>query len=149
MLVNTKAYGKIDVDERQRLYFPYGILGFEKLTDYVLLDARQQPFYWLQSLESQEIAFIMITPSVFRPDYTPDVSKEELAEIELENNDDMLLFAIVTIPQKQSEMTANLQGPIMINKKTKTGRQSITTNPKWKVKHYILDELAKVRTEAC
>ncbi len=145
MKVNTKPYGLIDVDERQRIFFPYGILGFESLKDYVLLDASQQPFYWLQSMDVVEIAFVLIDPRIFRPDYELEVDEEELKEIGIESKDDILDFAIVTIPENTANMTANLQGPIIINKKTRVGRQSISTNPKWKVRHKILEELSAVR----
>jgi flagellar assembly factor FliW len=149
MRVDTKAYGSIDVDERQRIEFPYGILGFEKLNSYVLLDAPQQPFYWLQALDLVEVAFVMINPVIFRPDYSVEVPREELEEIGIDSPDKMLTFAIVTIPQNPAEMTANLQGPIIINKETRVGRQSISTNPKWEVRHPVLKELAAVRQEPC
>jgi flagellar assembly factor FliW len=149
MRVDTKAYGSIDVDERQRIEFPYGILGFEKLQSYVLLDAPQQPFYWLQALDLVEVAFVLISPVIFRPDYTVEVPPEELEEIGIDSADKMLIFAIVTIPRNPADMTANLQGPIIINKETRVGRQSISTNPKWEVRHPVLKELAEVRQEPC
>lgn len=144
MLVHTKPYGQIDVDERQKLFFPFGILGFENLKNYILIDAEQHPFYWLQSLDVSEIAFVLINPLIFRPDYTIDVPQEELDEIQIENEDDTLVLTIVTIPENQSNMTANLQGPIVINKKSKQGRQAITTNRKWGIRHRILEELSAV-----
>ena len=149
MRVDTKAYGSIDVDERQRIEFPYGILGFEKLQSYVLLDAPQQPFYWLQALDLVEVAFVLINPVIFRPDYTVEVPPEELEEIGIDSSDKMLTFAIVTIPQNPADMTANLQGPIIINKDTRVGRQSISANPRWEVRHPVLKELAAVRQEPC
>lgn len=149
MLVDTKPYGEMEVDERQKVHFPYGILGFEQLKWYVLLDAPQAPFYWLQSLENPKVAFVLIDPLVFRPDYTLDVAKEELEEIMVEADDDILLFAIVTIPENQERMSANLQGPLVINRKNRVGRQAITLNPVWKVKHYILEEIAHLKDEAC
>ncbi len=62
----TKPFGSVELDERQRIRFPFGVLGFESLHDYALLDADQAPFYWLQSLEVVEIAFVLIEPRVFR-----------------------------------------------------------------------------------
>ncbi len=149
MQVNTKPYGTIEVDERQKIHFPFGILGFEHLKWYVLLDASQAPFYWLQSLDDPDVAFVLIDPLVFRRDFILEVSEEELQEIEIEDKEDMLVFAIVTIPENQELMSANLQGPVVINRKAKTGRQAITLNPNWKVKHFILEELAQVKDEAC
>jgi flagellar assembly factor FliW len=149
MRVVTKAYGEIDLDDRQKIVFPDGILGFEELKEYALLDAAQPPFYWLQSLDRVEIAFVLIEPIIFRPDYLLDIDPEELAEIALASREDMLVLAIVTIPEDAKKMTANLQGPLIINKKTRVGRQSISQNPKWKVRHLILEEMKLVRQGSC
>ena len=149
MTVKTKPFGTIEVDDRQKLHFPYGLLGFENLMNYVLLDAAQPPFYWLQSLDEPDMAFVLIDPTFFKPDYTHDLPQEDLEEIGLAAGDDQLVFAIVTIPEDHTLMTANLQGPVIISKKNKLGRQSITANPRWSVRHYILEELAAVKDRAC
>jgi flagellar assembly factor FliW len=147
--VATKAYGLIEVDERQRISFPLGLLGFESLKEYILLDAERQPFYWLQSLEVEQIAFILINPFLFRPDYELDVNDEELKDIGLSGPDKALIFSIVTILPDGSPMTANLQGPLIINRETRSGRQAVLTDPRWKTKHDIMDELAAVRQGTC
>ncbi len=145
MKVRTRPYGEIEIEDRQRISFPNGILGFEELREFILLDATTQPFYWLQSAERVEVAFVLIDPKFFCPDYTPDVDPSELEEIGITDPDDMLVFSIVTIPQSARKMTANLQGPLVINRGTHVGRQSISTNPRWGVRHTIVDELAQVR----
>ncbi|MBN1835096.1 MAG: flagellar assembly protein FliW [Spirochaetales bacterium] len=147
MRLNTKAYGPIDVDERQRIHFPAGILGFENLKDYVLLDAAQAPFYWLQSMQVVEIAFVLINPRIFRPDYRLEVEQGELQAIGIDAEEQVLDFAIVTVPEDPMEMTANLQGPIIINRATRVGRQSISANPRWQVRHPIFKELAVLEQE--
>lgn len=149
MRVATKPYGAIEVDERQKIHFPYGVFGFEYLKDYVLLDAARQPFYWLQSIDASEVAFILIDPRVFRPGYAPEVDPEELAEIGIESAEDVLDFAIVTIPDNPADMTANLQGPILINRRRRLGRQSVSLNPGMQVRHPILQDLARAGQEAC
>ena len=58
--IQTKAYGPLEVDERQILHFPEGLLGFEKFKDYALLDAAQKPFFYLQSMDISELAFVLI-----------------------------------------------------------------------------------------
>ncbi|MEA1911776.1 MAG: flagellar assembly protein FliW, partial [Spirochaetota bacterium] len=142
MQILTKPYGRIEVDERQKIYFPNGLLGFENLKDYLLMDALQQPFYWLQSLDVPELAFVMINPGIFRQNYLPEVSISELEEIGLKvaESEGSLVFAIVTIPEEHSKMTANLQGPIIINREKKIGRQCISTNNDYKTQHYVLEE---------
>lgn len=152
MKVQTKPYGLIDVDERQMISFPNGILGFETLSRYVLLDAIQQPFYWMQSIDIAEIAFVMISPYIFRPDYDPMLTDEEYGEIGLDGREDenLLLFTIVTIPPNNHQaMTANLQGPVIINRKTRIARQSIAGNPELHTRHLIMEEFAGQRDAAC
>jgi len=141
MKVESKAFGQIDIDEKQKIDFPQGLYGFDDFHDYVLLDAEHQPFFWLQSTEEKEIAFILINPFLFRPDYEVNVANEELAEIGIKSPENALIFAIVTIPQDGGNMTANLQGPVIINKENMTGKQAILSDVKWKTKHDIIAEL--------
>ena len=141
MKVATKAFGIIDVDERQKISIPQGLFGFETLKDYVLLDAEQQPYYWLQSMDDQAIVFILINPVLFRSDYELNVSNDEVADIGLSSINGALVFSIVTA-LGNGPATANLQGPLLINRDTKTGKQIILSDPRWTTKHDIMAELA-------
>jgi flagellar assembly factor FliW len=142
--VATKAYGLIDVNEHQKITIASGLFGFESFKDYVLLDAERQPFYWLQSLDVEQIAFILVNPFLFRPDYEVDINDEELSEIGISDPREALIFSIVTIPSGEP-MTANLQGPLVINREIRQGKQAVLTDPRWGTKHNIMDELAAVR----
>ena len=141
MKVVTKAYGEVEVDEKQRITIPQGLFGFEDYKNYLLIDAEQRPFFWLQSTDETDIAFILINPFLFRPDYEVNVGNDELAEIDIKTPENALIFSIVTIPQDGGPMTANLQGPLIINKEKMTGMQAILTDIKWKTKHDIMAEL--------
>jgi flagellar assembly factor FliW len=140
--VVTKAYGPIDVNERQKILFPSGLFGFESIKDYVMLDAEQQPFFWLQSTESVAAAFIMISPFLFRPDYELDLEDDALSDIGLSSPEAALVFSIVTMPLDGGPMTANLQGPIVINRDTRLGKQLILNDPRWKTRHDVMAELS-------
>jgi flagellar assembly factor FliW len=144
MKVTTKAYGLVDVDERQRITFPEGLFGFESFKEYILLDAERQPFYWLQSLDVEEVAFILVNPFLFRSDYEVDINDDEMREIGVSSPEKVLIFSIVTIPAGSS-MTANLQGPLIINRETRLGRQAVLADPRWKTKHDIMAELAAAK----
>jgi flagellar assembly factor FliW len=151
MTVDTKAYGEVDVDERQRISIPSGLYGFEGLTEFVLMDATQRPFYWLQSTEVREVAFVLMDPTLIRRDYDADLDPQDLEELDLEGADDprFLQFSIVTIPEDRQDMTANLQGPIVINRDDRIGRQCISRNDRWNVRHNILEEMASAGKDAC
>jgi flagellar assembly factor FliW len=148
MKIATRPYGEIEIEDRQRITFPRGLFGFEELREFAFLDSTQQPFYWLQSLERVEVAFVLIDPLFFRPDYAPDVDPAEIEEIGAGDREDLLVFAIVTIPATAARMTANLQGPLLLNRRTRTGRQCISADPRWGVRHVVMDELAQARQGA-
>ena len=145
MKVATKPYGVIEVDERQKIIFPQGLFGFEAFKEYLLLDAERQPFYWLQSVDRAQIAFIVIDPFLFRPDYELNISNDELLDIGIQNPQKALIFAIVTIAPDGNLMTADLQGPLVINKDTHYGKQAVLSDPRWRTKHDILAELTASR----
>jgi len=151
MRVDTKAYGIVEVDERQRITLPQGLYGFEGLVDYLLMDARQRPFYWLQSLDEKDIAFVLIDPAVLRPDYDADIDPQDYEALGLDGAQDerILQFAIVTIPTGRQDMTVNFQGPIIINKESRICRQCISRDERWHVRHNILEELALSGKNAC
>ncbi len=139
---DTKPFGIMEVEDKQCLEFPSGLFGFEQLKRYVLLDAVQSPFYWLQSLDRSEIAFVLLDPRTFLPGYQLDVDGEDLREIGVENEEDVLDFAIVTVPDDPATMTANLQGPVVVNRRAKVGRQCISRDPAAAVRYNIMDALA-------
>ena len=141
MKVITKAFGSIEVDERQKVSFPQGLFGFESFKEFVLLDAEQQPFYWLQSLDVEQIAFVLINPFLFRPDYEMNIENDELLPIGITEPGKAVIFSIVTIPADGSPMTANLQGPLVINRDNKMGIQAVLSDSRWKTKHDILAEM--------
>jgi flagellar assembly factor FliW len=141
MKVDTKAFGLIEIDETQRVTIPQGLFGFEDYRDYVLLDAEAQPFYWLQSVNEKEIAFILLNPFIFRKDYEVNIINDDLSEIGLTSPENAMIFVIVTIPQDGGPITANLQGPLVINKENMTAMQAILADAKWKTKHDVITEM--------
>ncbi|MCL2380881.1 MAG: flagellar assembly protein FliW [Treponema sp.] len=148
MKVATKAYGLVEINERQKLRFPSGILGFESFKDYAILDAERQPFFWLQSLDSEEVAFVLINPFLFRPDYEINIDNEELAPVGITDPEKALIFSIVTVPADGSPMTANLQGPLVLNRENRLGFQAVLTDSRWKTKHDISAELRAAKQPA-
>jgi hypothetical protein len=60
------------------------------------------------------LAFLAIDPFLFRPDYEIDVDDAALAEIGVSSPSDVLVFALITVPQDGGPITANLQGPLIV-----------------------------------
>lgn len=144
MILETKAYGPVEIEDKQVLGFPQGLLGFESYRQFALIDAHKKPFFWLQSTEDPRIAFILIKPSIFHENYDPGLSQEDWDDIGARGPEDCLEFAIVTVPES-GPMTANLQGPLYICKATRQGKQCISPKDEYRTKHDILEEMAARR----
>ncbi len=142
--ITTKPFGETEVDEKQIIDFDDGVLGFDYIKKFAILDSRDNsPFKWMQALGNPELAFIIIRPGDFMSDYRLVVSPSDLEGVGAETLDGVLVFAIVTIPADPAAMTANLQGPIIINPKNRKGRQAISLCDGHGVRHGILDEMKK------
>jgi flagellar assembly factor FliW len=150
MKIKTKPYGEIEVDNKQKLHFPDGIIGFEDFNYYYMLDSKEGPFYWLQAEANADLAFLLVDPRIFMDDYKLTVKEEDLNAIGLKGSssgdcvdENLLDFAIVTVPEDHAKMSVNLMGPIVVNRKTRVAKQMISENDNYMVKHYILEEFKK------
>lgn len=147
--IKTRPFGEITVNEMQIIDFPDGILGFDYVRKFVLLDTQDEnsPLKWLQAYDEPDLAFIIIRPVDFLREYELVVSMSDIEAVGADNAEKLIVFAIVTIPKNPSEMTANLQGPIIINPEKRLGRQAISLSEKYGVRHRILDEMKKAAAE--
>jgi flagellar assembly factor FliW len=128
------VYSKDDI-----ISFPAGIPGFEKAREFVLASVPEYvPFEWLVCIDGSSLRFAIINPMLFRPDYTPAMVKEQLEELRIEKPEDVLLYCIVTIRENPLESTANLIGPIIINKKQRVGKQIIIDDDRYTTQELIL-----------
>lgn len=144
MKVNTSRFGELEVVEKEIVSFAEGIFGFEADKRFFIFSTEDDnPLMWMQSLSNPDLAFVIIRPFEFNPNYSLNLADKDAKDIELESPADSDIFAIVVVPDDPAKMTANLQGPIVVNTKKNIGKQVISTNPRHKLKHYILEEMQK------
>lgn len=145
MKIKTTRFGEIDVPEKDLITMPQGIIGFQDLKKYVILDhEKNSPFKWLQAVEDPAIAFVLINPLTFNPSYDVEVSEEEIKELELVSEEDAVISVIVTIPSNPKNMTANLKGPMIFNLKNRRGKQVVLQDPRYTTRHNIMEEIKKM-----
>jgi len=107
---------------------PYGLLGFERVKNYVLLTRpEEEPFLRFRMAEEPKHAFVVVPPHFVLADYRPDLSELDVAFLELADPSDAFVLNIVTM-RGQGQATVNLKGPIVINRRTLIGKQIIPVN---------------------
>ncbi len=146
MEVKTRQFGTIEVNEAEILQVPKGLLGFEGLENFVLIETEDcLPFRWLQCIDAPEIAFVVVSPVVFFPDYRVAVHAKEVADIDVDDPHDVQIYVIVTIPERLEEMTANLQGPILVNTRNNRVKQLVLTDSAYSVAHSVVRQMERSR----
>ncbi len=137
MRVRTTRFGEVEVDASRLLVFPLGLLGFSRFRTFVLLQPDERGvFYWLQSVEDPELAFVVTEPTAWRPEYQVPMRANELADLGLEDIAEATCFAIVN--RRDGAITANLQGPLVINPATRTGMQIVMSDRQWGTRHELV-----------
>lgn len=116
------------VASEQIIQMPLGLLGFEQFKRYRLLAKPEEaPFLWLQVVDDPNLAFLVISPFVARPDYGPDLAPEDVAYLGLLKPEDALIFNIVTV-RPGAPATVNLKGPIVLHRQRRLAKQVIPLN---------------------
>lgn len=142
--VNTSRFGEIEANELEIIELPQGLIGFPELKKYILLNhEKDSPFKWLQSIDDGSIAFVLINPLLFKPDYTVEVTEVEVADLDISNEEDAVISVIITMPSNPQNMTANLKAPLIFNLKNRRGKQIILNHPQYTTRHNLMEELRK------
>lgn len=139
MKVETKFLGQIEITKEQLFSFAEGIPGFPEEKQFALIPfGKNTPFMILQSTSNVQIGFVLAFPYTFKADYAFDLSKEDVDILNIEKQEDIITYAIVTLKDTLPNSTINLLAPIVINTKTRQGRQIVLNDNNRELLHYPL-----------
>ena len=69
--------------------------------------------------------------------------QNRVKSIGVDSPSDVVVLTIITIPGNNGKITANLQGPLIINKTNNLGMQFVLSDPKWTTKHELVAKQTK------
>lgn len=152
MLIKTRVFGEIEIDDTKIITFGNGIIGFPDLKKFTLLyDAEKTGgIKWLQSLDEPAFAMPVMDPLYVKESYNPVVEDELLKPLGELDPEEILVLVTVTVPKDLTQMSVNLQAPLVVNAENKTGCQIIVDNEKdeFPVKFMIYDILQNKKERA-
>lgn len=126
MVINTTRFGQIQLQNEDIITFPEGMLGFQDLRQFVLLDdPNDDIFAWLQSCELPSVAFPVLEPEIFGHYYSVNLSKNEIELLKIKGDQKPSFMNIITIPDDPTQMTANVKAPIAFNMTERIARQCV------------------------
>jgi flagellar assembly factor FliW len=151
MLVKTKHFGEINLEDNKIITFENGIMGFEEYKNYTILydlkEGGKSNISWLQSLEEPGLALPVINPYLVKEDYNPVVEEEVLKPIGEVTEQNLVILLSLAVPSDITKMTANLKAPFIINSDTRKGRQIIVENQDYEVRYHVYEEIQRLKNE--
>ncbi|MBR2773724.1 MAG: flagellar assembly protein FliW [Selenomonadaceae bacterium] len=143
--VYTSRFGEIEVDETKIVHFKDGIPAFEDEHEFIILPYEEEsPYYFMQSLRSPDLAFLLTIPFLFFNDYTFEIDDETIKELDIKNQEDVFYYSMITIPNGSVRyMTANLLAPIVLNSENMKAKQVVLEKSNYTTKHRLFPESAK------
>jgi flagellar assembly factor FliW len=137
MEIESSRFGRLNVDEERIMTFPHGLLGFPEHAQYALIQTSQENyFFWLQSVDDPNLAFVVTDPSTFFKDYEVPIREETQQDLQLADSSFLQIFVICN---KVGEwLTGNLLGPIVVNAQNRLAQQVVLTEKKWTTRQPLL-----------
>ncbi len=143
MKIETRKFGKIEIDEQKTLFMPEGLPGFPGFERFILIeDPKSAPFCWFQSLQEPNLSLVVMSPFLFKADYEIDlegfVASRGWKGVKVE---DLLIYVVINVfeGEKDKKITANLMGPIVINLKNNEAIQVIISNSTYSHQYNVLE----------
>ena len=147
MKITTTRFGEIEVEEDLFFKFDSPILGYEKETQFVMIEGssnEKSPFKWLQSTNTPDLAFPITAPAYFGIEYVFELPESIQDLLEIKTAEDIFVLNIASIPHANPrKSTVNLLAPLIFNVKKHTAAQAILSGSGFKVAHPLFDDNKK------
>lgn len=107
-------FGEVSYDPEKVIRFPEGLVGFENLRDFVVMPNKREddPLYCFQSVEQPHLAFLLIDPALFFPDYQVAPGPEVFEKLVITDQDQYFVLTMITFHQDDT-VTLNLLAPVI------------------------------------
>ena len=143
MRISTSRFGKQEIEESKIIEMPDGMVGFSE-DRFILLQPENGPFSWFQSATNPELAFVVVDPTQFVPEYRVKLTQDEYDRLKIEGGDEIVLLSVVTMARDPRQITMNLQGPIVINPSRMIAKQIVLESVQAATRHPIFSKSTPV-----
>lgn len=149
MNIETRFLGPITIDQSKIITFPDGIPAFEEEKKYILLPMEENnPFFYLQSVKTPDLCFILADPFVFFPSYQVELVDEQESKLEAQSEKDLVVLAVLSIPEDFKQATANLMAPVIINLNKNKGMQYVPPQSSYTTRQPLFPQIAQTESAA-
>jgi flagellar assembly factor FliW len=126
--IETTRFGKVEVRDERVFSFPRGLIGFEHLKRFALLDSAKGPsIQWLQSLDDPAVAFLISEPSTYLPSFDlrlpADASHGCLGSVDPTR---LQVRTILHVDRASRSLHIHVQAPLLLDLASRRGVQVVT-----------------------
>lgn len=120
------------------LTFPEGLVGCPEWQHFVLESGPDlAPVVLLNSTDEPALSLPAVNPWLVRSDYAPVLGEADRLALAPESEADLQWLAVLNIQPEPLVMTANLLGPLVVNRRTGQARQVILSNSGYAAAHPV------------
>lgn len=132
-------YGTVEYKSEDLITFSDGLFGFPQLKHYLFLSLSEEddPMFLMVSADEPRIEFVLVDPFFLCPEYSPALTPEELACLDVEDDLELSYYTICVVRENYLENTVNLKCPLVINPKTRQGMQVILEKSSYEYRHEL------------
>jgi flagellar assembly factor FliW len=127
MRIQSQRFGEFEIDPRDIIHFPEGLIGFTEDQKFVLVRHRESsPIGWLQCVTRPDLALPVVSVDALALQDTTIISaaRMENGASQKENGPEYAVMAVLCAPPGQ-RATVNLLAPIVVDVRSHKGAQII------------------------
>jgi len=132
--------------EVEHIWFPRGLVGCPEWQRFRLWRDPDLPLIGI--LESEDLAGISLLvadPALVCAEYCIDLSDEDATELGITAADDACVLVVLVAHEKPGHITANLLGPLVVNRRTGKAKQLVLSDSGYSARHPVAGALDEAR----
>lgn len=123
------------ISPKDIITFAQGLVGQPDWKRFVLLTEDDHTVGILQSVDDAQLSLMVTDPVSIVPGYTIELSEADRAQLGLRTTDQPLV--LTTLSLHGETLTANLLGPLVINRDTRAARQVVLAESTYSTRHVL------------
>ena len=134
MKTASTRFGEVSYHPDKTILFPRGLLGFESLREFMVMPGeRDDPLICLQSLEDPQVAFLLVDPARYFPEYRVEAGEQELRVLGITGGEALHTLTMITVHADQSA-TINLVAPVLVASRNRRAVQMVLESTQYSVR---------------
>lgn len=137
--VKTMLRGEVAVPADHIITFVQPLLGFDRLSTFIVYQTQPGPMYWLQSVEDPSVSFCLLAPYQAGIDPDIELGAEDVIDLGARDHTELTMYTTVVLDDDPAQIRTNLRAPILVCQRTGRAKQLVISDARLPVKLFLKD----------